>query len=124
VPRRVALAVGGLAALLIAGVLVAPIVILGDGSRGKACAQTLVYEGVEFDAHRVPREPVQRIATGVGVVSGCGQPESNVNVRSLTGISTANAVGVAGDATSVYVRRGVCAGAAEPRLLACLRRPG
>jgi hypothetical protein len=121
VRRRTALLIGSVVALLIAGVLVAPIVILGGGSSGTPCAQTLVYEGVEFDARPVPNA-VQGIAIGVGVASGCGTPASNVDVRSLPAIPVANAVAVGGDSSSVYVRRGVCVQASAARLLACLRR--
>ncbi|HET7568932.1 MAG TPA: hypothetical protein VFJ91_13145 [Gaiellaceae bacterium] len=121
VSRRVALLVGAVAVLLVAGVLVAPVVILGGGSGGTRCAQSLAYKGVGYDARRVGGA-VQSVATGVGVVSGCNQPASNVDVRSLAGIPTGHAVALAGDSTSVYVRHGLCPELTGDRLLACLRR--
>ncbi len=119
-PRRVALAAGAVVALVIAGVLVAPIVILGDGPTASSCAQTLVFRGAGYDA-RPLTSVVQRLAIGVGVVSGCGVPSSNVDVRSLTGIPPTRAVGVSGDATSVYVRGDVCVKTPDRDLNACLR---
>ena len=120
VRRRVALLVGAIAALLIAGVLVAPLVIIGSAPKATACAQTLAYQGVGYDARRVTGA-VQRLAVGTGTVSGCNQPASEVNVRSLAGLATGRAVAVEGDATSIYVRHGLCPDASAGRLLACLR---
>lgn len=121
VSRRVALLVGGIAALVIAGVLVAPVVILGGGSKGTTCAQSLAYRGAGYDA-RHASGLVQSVATGVGVVSGCDQAASTVDVRSLAGIPAARAVALAGDASSIYVRHGLCPRLRGERLLACLRR--
>lgn len=120
VSRRVALAGGIVGALLIAGVLVAPIVILGSGPKASSCVQTLAYAGAGYDARR-SSSAVQGIATGVGVLSGCGRPASNVNVRTLVEIATARAIAVEGDGSSIYVRHGLCPSAPAARLLACLR---
>ncbi|HVS85764.1 MAG TPA: hypothetical protein VHD91_09035 [Gaiellaceae bacterium] len=120
VSRRVGLALGALFALVLAAVLVAPVVLRDNGSGG-SCAQELAYGGNAYTARRVDGL-VQRLAVGVGVVSGCGVPASNVDIRSVGGVAPARAVAVAGDASSVYVRLGVCNGVAAARLLACLRR--
>ena len=119
VSRRVALAAGAVAALLIGGVLVAPIVILGSGPKASSCVQTLAYAGVGYDA-RSNSSAVQGIATGIGVLSGCGRPASNVNVRTLVGIATARAIAIEGDGSAIYVRHGLCASVSAARLLACL----
>ena len=120
IPRPLALALGGLFAVLLAIVLVAPVVLRGGGS-GAACAQELAYQGNAYRARRVDGL-VQRLAVGVGVVSGCGAPASNVNIRSIGGIAPARAVAVATDTSSAYVRLGVCDGVDAAKLLACLRR--
>jgi hypothetical protein len=120
VRRPFALLIGLGAALLIAGVLVAPIVILGGGGKTSPCAQALLYRGRAYAARPVTGA-VQSIATGVGVVSGCGAAPSNVDVRSLAGVPVDSAVAVAGDSSSVYVRTGVCGKASKQRLLACLQ---
>lgn len=116
--RRIRLLLGLAAAVVIAGALVAPVVLSG-GSGGKPCAATLLFRGSAYTA-RDASGFVQAIAIGVGVTRGCGAAPQNVNVRSLAGISPARAIGISGDQSSVYVRRGVCTGAAD--LLACLRR--
>lgn len=120
VSRRVGLGIGAVAAIVVAAVLVAPVVILGDGSNGTPCAQALAYRGVGYDA-RAATGVVQSVAVGVGVVSGCNQAASNVDVRSLAGIPTARAVALASDSTSIYVRHGLCPHLSGGRLLACLR---
>jgi len=119
VSRPVALVLGGLFALALAVVLVAPVVLRGGS--GTNCAQTLGYGGRTYQARRVAGA-VQRLAIGVGVVSGCGVPASNVNIRSLSGVAPARAVTVSGDATSAYVRIGLCPGTDAKALLGCLRR--
>lgn len=119
--RRLRISLGVLAALLIVAVLVAPVVILGSGSPQKRCARTLAYKGRTYVARPAP-SAVQAIAVGVGVAAGCGGVPQNVNLRSLTGVAPSVAVGVESDQSSLYVRRGVCTSADEPRLLACLRR--
>ena len=67
-------------------------------------------------------DAVQAIAIGVGITRGCGSKPENVGVRSLAGVSPAAAFAVAGDASSIYVRRGVCVHATPRALLACLKR--
>jgi len=106
-------------ALVLAVVLIAPIVLRGGS--GTSCAQELAYRGRAYDARRVDGA-VQRLAIGVGVVSGCGIAASNVNIRSLASVAPARAVAVSEDVTSVYVRLGLCRGVSAARLLACLRR--
>ena len=121
-PRRARLLLGLLGALAIGAALVAPVVFRG-GSGGSTCAKTLAYQGVEYTARTVPATAfVQSTAIGVGTASGCGSTLANVNVRSVTGIRPTVAVAVPTDQTSIYVRRGTCAGAAGARLLPCLRR--
>jgi len=112
--------VGLVVAVVIAGALVAPVVLSG-GSGGAPCAATVAFDGSTYLARPVGGF-VQAIAIGVGVTHGCGVAPSNVNVRSLSGIDPVRAVGVSGDQSSVYVRRGVCAAAGRDALLACLRR--
>jgi hypothetical protein len=108
------------AALLTAGVLVAPIVILGSGSSTAPCAALLHYQGRTYDVRRVTGA-VQAVAIGVGVERGCGAPAQNVDVRSLTGIDPSAAIAVADESGSIYVRRGICPSVAGSALLACLR---
>ena len=121
-PRRARLLLGLLAALLIGAALVAP-VVFRNGSGGSACAKTLAYQGVEYTARTVPPTAfVQSLAIGVGVASGCGSTPANVNVRSVTGIRSTLAIAVPTDQTSIYVRKGTCAGVAGARLLPCLRK--
>jgi hypothetical protein len=64
---------------------------------------------------------VESLAIGVGVLSGCGTPASNIDVRSLSGVRQSVAIGIPSDATSVYIRRGVCANAVAHALWSCLR---
>jgi hypothetical protein len=121
-PRRARLLLGLLAAILIGAALVAP-VVFRNGSGGSTCAKTLAYKGVEYTARTVPATGfVQSIAIGVGIASGCGSTPANVNVRSVTGIRSTVAIAVPTDETSVYVRKGTCAGVAGARLLPCLRK--
>ena len=117
-PRRIALVIGTVAALLIAGVLVAPLVILSGGPKAKPCAEALLFLGGRYVQRDVPGA-VADIAIGVGVVSGCGGPPTNVNIRSLTGVGPGTAV--AGEGSEIFVRRTICPGARAARLLACLR---
>jgi hypothetical protein len=121
VNRRLRLLVGALAAVLIAGALVAPVVISGGGSG--SCSGTLVYLGHPYAARSVgARSVVQDISIGVGVTRGCGTTPENVNVRSLSGVRPAAAVGLEGVPSAVYVRRGVCSSANAGTLWACLTR--
>jgi hypothetical protein len=112
--------VGGTAAVVVAAALVAPVVLSGGGSSPR-CAATLLYAGRSYTARPVAGA-VQAIAVGVGVVRGCGAGPSNVDVRSLVGVQPAVAVGLSGDQSSVYVRRGTCPSTPARSLLACLRR--
>jgi len=118
VGRRVGIPVGAVAALLLAVVLVAPVVF--GNEQVSPCVQTIRYKGLSYTARAIAEPPVQRLPIGVGVASGCGAP-SNVDVRSLEGISVSRAVAVSGQTGSVYVRRGVCAGADRTTLLRCLQ---
>jgi hypothetical protein len=121
VNRGLRIALGGLVALLIAGALVAPVVDRGGPS--KACSMTLSYRGETY-AVRALRDNrlVQAVAVGVGVTHGCGLAPQNVNIRSLVGIRPSRAVVLAGDETSIYVRRGVCTTAKAGALVPCLTR--
>jgi len=120
--RRARLLLGLLAAIAIGAALVAPVVFRNSPS-GSTCAKTLAYKGVEYTARTVPATAfVQSIAIGVGIASGCGSTPANVNVRSVTGIRPTVAIAVPTDQTSIYVRRGACAGVAAARLVPCLRQ--
>ena len=119
VGRRVGIAIGIFAAALLAVTLVAPVVYRNEPA--STCAQTLRYQGRSYTA-RPLTGVVQRLAVGVGVTSGCGQSASNVDVRSLEGVTVSRAVAASGESGSVYVRRGICAKASEATLLRCLRR--
>jgi len=121
VSRRLRLALGGGAALVIAGVLVAPVVLSGEPAG--SCSMALYYLGRPYAARSAGgADAVQAIAIGVGITRGCGSRPENVGVRSLAGVAAAKAVAVAGDASSIYVRRGVCAHARPRALLDCLKR--
>jgi len=109
------------AALLIAGMLVAPVVILSGRSAAKPCAPDLVFQGRRYAARPVPHV-VQAVAIGTGVESGCGSPAQNVNIRSLTRVTASIAVAAEGESASIYVRRGLCPRASGSGLLACVRR--
>lgn len=117
-PPRARIALGLAAALVIAVVLVAPVVIRGPG--GKPCAKTITFLGGSYTA-RTASDFVQSVAIGVGIASGCGAAPANVNVRSVAGVAPARAIALATDDSSIYVRRGLCAGAAGAALIACLR---
>jgi len=67
-------------------------------------------------------DAVQAIAIGVGITRGCGSKPENQGVRSLVGVRPARAVAVAGDASRIYVRLGVCSHSAARALLGCLKR--
>ena len=115
---------GASAALVIAAVLIAPVVLLSGGrSRAKPCAQTLIYQGRDYLARPLAQAGVvEAIAIGVGVASGCGTSASHVDIRSLAKVRPSVAVALAGDQSSVYVRRGVCVASSARELMACLRR--
>jgi hypothetical protein len=119
--RRTRLAVGAVAALVIAGVLVAPVILLGTGPKhAAACSTTVLYRGQRYLA-RPSGRVVEAIALGVGVASGCGTKPANVDLRTVQGVSASRAVALASDSSTVYVRRGVCPGKQRAVLLACLR---
>jgi hypothetical protein len=110
------------AALVIGAVLVAPVVLLGSGPSGKpSCRTTIRYNGHRY-LPRSTGQVVQAIAVGVGVASGCGTRPSNVGLRSVAGIGPALAVALASEASTVYVRAGICRGAVGAGVLRCLRR--
>ncbi len=116
------LLIAALAILILAGTLAAPIVLRGGGSGEKACTRTLVYRGRRYVARQAPpTQLVQAIAIGVGLARGCDASPSNVDLRSLTGIKPTAAVGLAGDPSSVYVRRGLCSASSSRKLMRCLR---
>ena len=84
---------------------------------------TLTYAGEQYAVRPIrDNSLVQAVAIGVGVTHGCGYRPQNVDLRSLLGVSPARAVALAGDATSVYVRRGTCVRTVPGALRACLTR--
>lgn len=112
---------GLLAAGVIAGALVAP-VIIGGGSPG-GCSTSLYYLGRPYVAREIAgTPPVQAIAIGVGVTRGCGTKPENVDVRSLAGVKASRAIASSGASSSIYVRRGICPRASARTLLACVTR--
>ena len=120
--RRLRILIGGTAALVIAGVLVAPVVLSGGGS-SVSCSTTLYYLGHPYTVRPIGRaDVVQAISIGVAVTRGCGSKPENVNVRSLAGVSPAVAVGLEGDQSAVYVRLGRCPHVSGQALLACAKR--
>jgi len=122
-PRRARLVVGGVSAIVIAVVLVAPVVLDSGGSKGGQCAQTLAFAGEKYVARAVKSSDVKELRTlGVGVSSGCGFAAQNVDLLSLDGVQPAVAVGLVADQSAVYVRPGVCAGVGADALMACLER--
>jgi hypothetical protein len=122
VNRRLRILIGGATALVIAAVLVTPVVLTGGGSNG-SCSTNLSYLGHPYTVRPLGgANVVQAISIGVAITRGCGTKPENVNVRSLAGVSPAVAVGLEGDQSSVYVRRGRCPHAAGRALLACVKR--
>jgi hypothetical protein len=122
--RRLRLTIGAVAALVFAVVLISPTLPVGgnQSTQTKPCALTLVYKGAVFVARAVPTgHATQTSAIGVGVASGCGVTPSKIGLRSIDRVSPSIAVGVGADASSLYVRRGVCRRALSGELLACLR---
>lgn len=124
ISRRGRFLIGGVAAVVIAAALVAPVVLMtGRGSSGtKPCAEILRYERHEYLARSVTAGVVEGVAIGVGITSGCGTTPSNINIRSLRGVKPTAAVGLPGDASAIYVRRGVCSQASARELLGCVSR--
>jgi hypothetical protein len=123
VNRRARLTLGGVAALVLAGVLVAPVVIGSGGGSSSSCSTALYYSGHPYSVRSVrDNTVVQARAIGVGVTRGCGTRPENVDIRSVAGVRPAVAVAVAGDPSSIYVRRGVCPSLSGRALLACVKR--
>jgi hypothetical protein len=121
VNRRLRLLVGAVVALVVAGALVAPVVLSTGG--GGSCSTTLYYLGRPYVVRAVGRASiVQDVAIGVGVTRGCGNKPENVNVRSLAGVRSAAAIALEGLPSVVYVRRGVCPDSTGSALWACLTR--
>lgn len=114
---------GFAAALLIIGALVTPVVLTGpSGSPTAHCEPSLLYEQHVYDRRTAANAATrQGIATGIGVLRGCGRAPSNVNVRSVVGIDPGRAVAIEGD-PDLYARAGLCAHTANARLVRCLRR--
>jgi len=117
-PRGVKVALGLVAAFVLLVVLVAPVVLRNNPAAG--CGKTLRYAGRVFVAREA--NAVQSLAIGVGVVSGCGTAPTDVDIRSLIGITPAVAVALPTESGSVYVARGRCPRTTGDALLACLRR--
>ena len=120
--RRLRLALGAATALVIAGVLVAPIVLIGTGPRstGPVCRSTILFRGHRYVGRPTGRV-VEAISVGVGVASGCGTQPANVDLRSVAGVKPALAVALPSDPSTVYVRRGVCPQARGAAVVRCLR---
>jgi hypothetical protein len=119
--RRVRLLIGAATALVLVGVLVAPVVLLGSGpSKSGSCRTTIRYQGRLYDARDTGRV-VEAIAVGIGVATGCGSKPTNVDLRTVAGADAGRAVALASDPSTVYVRRGVCPRLARAALLRCLR---
>jgi hypothetical protein len=110
--------------LVILGVLVAPVVILTQGSSGgKQCSLSLLYKGREYSVRPVASAGlVQGVAIGIGVTSGCGTAPANIGVRTLVGVQPGAAIGLATDQSSIYVRNGLCRRTTKRNLLACLKK--
>ena len=106
IPRRGRLLIGACAALIILGVLVAPVVILTSGpTGGKQCSLSLLYKGRNYAARAVASASIVE-----GVAIG------------IVGVKPAAAIGLAADQASIYVRNGLCARSSARTLLACLER--
>ena len=117
IPRRLRVAIGLFGALVLLVVLAAPVAFRGGGG---SCQRTLRYAGRDF----VPREAnaVQALAIGTGVVSGCGAAPENVEIRSVSGISPAQALELPTQSGTIYVAKGHCPDLSGAPLLRCLRR--
>ncbi|HEY8030520.1 MAG TPA: hypothetical protein VIE38_13535 [Gaiellaceae bacterium] len=120
--RRLRIVIGATTALVLAGILVTPVVLSGGGSKG-SCSTTLYYLGHPYTVRPIGgADVVQAISIGVAITRGCGSKPENVNVRSLAGVRPAVAVGLEGDQSSIYVRRGRCPRASGRALLPCVKR--
>jgi hypothetical protein len=95
---------GLLAAVLIAGALVAPVVLSSQsGTSAPPCASRLTYLQHVYRRRAAPAGSTQGVAIGIGVLTGCGRAPANVNVRSIVGMRSAHALAIDGD-NGVYVR--------------------
>lgn len=116
------LAVGAVAAIVLGLALVSPVLIGGGTTPSASCAKTLRYEQRGYTARQMPTPRlVESLAIGIGVLAGCGTPPSNIDVRSFSGIDRQVAVGIPSDASSAYVRNGVCSTVTGHALWTCLR---
>jgi hypothetical protein len=122
VSRPLRLAVGVVIGVVLLAALVSPVLIGGGTPSPRTCARTLRYESQLYVARAMPSPRlVESLAIGIGVLSGCGTPPSNVNVRLFSGVRRGVAIGIPSDTTSVYIRQGVCVNAVEHALWSCLR---
>jgi hypothetical protein len=120
--RRVRLAVGAIVGIVLILVLVSPVIIGGGTTPSASCAKTLRYEQHEYTAREMPTPRlVESLAIGIGVLSGCGTPPSNIDVRSFSGVDRQFAIGIPSDASSAYVRNGICPARSGHALWTCLR---
>jgi hypothetical protein len=122
--RRLRLIVGGVIAVVLLALLVSPVIIGGGSPAPRTCARTLRYESQTYVARAMPTpQLVQSQAIGIGVLSGCGTPPANIDVRSFSGVGRSAAIGIPSDASSVYIREGVCPNLVGHALWSCLRTP-
>jgi ABC-type amino acid transport system permease subunit len=120
--RPLRLIIGAVVGVVLLALLVSPVLIGGGTPSPRACARTLRYASHLYVARAMPTPRlVQSLAIGIGVLSGCGTPPSNINVRSFSGVGRSAAIGIPSDTSSVYIRRGVCASVVEHTLWSCLR---
>jgi hypothetical protein len=120
--RRLRLVVGGVIGIVLLALLVSPVIIGGGSSAPPTCARTLRYASQTYVARSMPSPRlVQSQAIGIGVLSGCGAPPANINVRSFSGVNRSAAIGIPSDADSAYIREGVCPNLVDHALSACLR---
>jgi hypothetical protein len=116
------LAGGAVVALILIIAVATPIILGGGTPPPQNCAKTLRYNGHVYVAQAMPAPPlVQSLAIGIGVLSGCGTPASNINIRSLAGVVSSVAIGIPSDADSVYIRQNMCPSLAGHALWTCLR---
>jgi hypothetical protein len=124
VSRPLRLIVGAVIGIVLLALLVSPVLIGGGTPAPRTCVRTLRYESHPYVARAMPTPRlVQSLAIGIGVLSGCGSPPENIDVRSLAGVSRGVAIGIPSDTSSVFVRRGVCPRLVENALRACLVKP-
>lgn len=120
--RAVRLAIGAAVAIVLGLALVSPVLIGGGTTPSPSCAKTLRYDQHAYTARQMPTPRlVESLAIGIGVLAGCGTPPSNIDVRSFTAVDRQLAVGIPSDASSVYIRDGVCPSSTGHALWTCLR---